>query len=117
MCIKIKSCQGTIEYDVQEPLEHQLSNDCQVIIDYKASKDDDEIGTFVKEMSRLSKSGFSKYIDIKFSHNNQIIGAKAKKQVDKLTKDLKLNEAIKLLVTLQKKANDTLVELSDICRK
>lgn len=116
MCVKIIAAAGTItKYDSKKPLEDQVKSDCQVVVNYE-SKDPD-IEAFLDEMERLCKNGISTNIKVDVKHGNTVKGAKAKKQVRRLMKDLNLNEAIKILTTLNHSTNKTLEELANFCLK
>lgn len=117
MCIRIKSSDSEIKYDSSIPLEDQIAGSKEVVIKYDPK--DPDIDRFICEMERVCSNGISIGADLKVDviHNDCIFGLKAKKQVKRLTKDLNLNEAIKLLTNLQSKTDKALGELSNFCRK
>lgn len=115
MCIRIVHENEEVKYDSSKPLEQQLHGSKSVIITYE-SKDSD-INTFVDEVERLCRTGICINTDIKVIHNNHLKGIKAKKLMKRLTKDLDLNEAIKILVTMQSEMNKKLEMLSSFCTK
>lgn len=113
MCVKIIGLNSENKYNSKIPLEEQLYNYSKVVIKYE-SKDPD-IDKFLNEMERCCKTGISLNINVDVIHENNIKGAKAKRQVKRLLKDLNVNEAIKLLVDIQYKTNKTLEEMSNFC--
>jgi hypothetical protein len=115
MCVRLIDDGMVCNYDSSRPLEEQIGNDTQVVINYEPK--DPDINTFLVEMERLCKSGISANVKVEIQHNNAIKGIKAKKQLKRLKKDLDLNQAIKLLVNLQRKTDITLEELSNFCRE
>jgi hypothetical protein len=116
MCIKIKGLDSEVQYDVARPLEEQLDNASEVTINYNPT-DTESLDKFICEVERMRDHGISADIKVDVIHNDFLKGIKAKKQMSRLNKDLGLNEAIKLLVTLQTKTDKVLAELSDFCKK
>lgn len=115
MCIRIIHKDAEFKYNSKKPLEQQLYGSEQVVIRYEPK--DRDIDIFVGEVERLCKTGVCINANIKVLHNNHLKGAKAKKLMDRLSKDLNLNEAIKILVTMQSETNRKLEELSTFCSK
>jgi hypothetical protein len=115
MCIKILNCNSEIKYDSSVPLENQLKNSEKVVINFDPK--DPDMDVFLGEMERLVKTGISCNVSLDVKHNNYVGGAKAKKQIKRLRKDLDLNEAIKLLVTIQSELDKKLENISTICQK
>lgn len=113
MCVKIVNSISETKYDSKKPLEQQVSNNDRVVIKYE-SKDPD-IDKFLDEMERCCKTGICLNIDVDMSHENNLKGMRAKRQAKRLVKDLNLNEAIKLLVSMHSQADRTLKEMSDFC--
>ena len=111
MCIKIDQ----LKYDTKRPLEEQLKNSEKVVINYDPK--DPDMDHFLGEMERLVKTGISCNVSLDIAHNNFLNGARAKKQVKRLKKDLDLNEAIKLLVTLHSELDKKLGNMSAFCRE
>lgn len=115
MCVRIIGNGVEYKYDSSRPLEEQVCENKQVIIRYE-SKDPD-IESFIGEMERLCKNGISTNVKVEIQHGNNIKGIRAKKRLKRLTKDLDLNEAIKILVNLQRKTDIALEKLSNFCRE
>ncbi len=115
MCVKIINPDSEVKYNSAIPLEEQIKASKRVRITYE--KKDPDIDKFLCEMERLCRNGTSIYLDVEVLHNNQIKGARANKQMKRLMKDLNVNEAIKLLVKLQRVTDITLGELADYCQK
>jgi len=113
MCIRIIHENEEVKYDSSRPLEEQLLGSKSIIVTYD-SKDSD-IDVFVGEVERLCKTGVCLDTNVKVIHNNHLKGAKAKKLMERLSKDLELNEAIKILVTMQSEMNKKLEKLSSFC--
>lgn len=115
MCIRIIGQNTEAKYDSKRPLEEQLCGSEQIVIRYEPK--DADIPKFVDEVERLCKTGISFNTNVNVVHNNHLKGAKAKKIMNKLMKDLNLNEAIKILVSLQSETDKTLESLSNFCQK
>jgi hypothetical protein len=111
MCIKIDQ----LKYDTKRPLEDQLRNSEKVVINYDPK--DPDMDHFLGEMERLVKTGISCNVSLDIAHNNFLKGAKAKKQIKRLKKDLDLNEAIKLLVNIHSELDKQLEKISSLCRE
>ena len=115
MCIKILNCNSSLSYDSSKPLEDQLKNADEVVIKYDPK--DPDMDRFIEEMERLAKTGISCNVSLDVAHNNNIKGAKAKKQIKRLRKDLDLNEAIKILVNIHSELDKQLEAISLFCHK
>lgn len=115
MCIRIIKPGEEFQYDSTKSLEEQLCGSQHVVINYEPKNND--IDRFSDELEKLCKRGTSINVSVDVVHNNHIKGAKAKKRVGRLMNDLNLNEAVKLLVTLQSKVDRKLEELADFCHK
>lgn len=113
MCIKIVTSTEEISYDMERPLEDQIRGSRRIVVNYEPF--DPTIDKFLDEVERLCKNGVTANLNIKFNHNNNLIGAKIGKEMTKLSKDLDINEVIKLMVTAQAEADKKLEELSSIC--
>lgn len=115
MCIRIIHKDAEVKYNSKKPLEQQLYGSEQVVIKYEPK--DRDIDIFVGEVERLCKTGICINTNIKVLHNDNLKGAKAKKLMGRLSKDLNLNEAIKILVTMQSETNKKLEALSTFCNR
>lgn len=115
MCVRILGTNSNIKYDSSVPLEEQIKNSEKVVITYEPK--DTDITKFIDEVERLCKQGISADIAIEVLHNNHLNGAKAKKQMKRLMKDLELNKAVKLLVKMQSNMDNSLEELSNFCKR
>ena len=113
MCIKIVRSKEEFSYDMSQPLESQIRGSERIVVDYEPS--DPAIDKFLDEVERLCKNGITANLNIKFNHNNNLAGAKLKKEMVRLSKDLDINEVIKLMVTAQSEIDRKLEELSSIC--
>lgn len=113
MCIKILKSEEEVSYDANRPLEDQIKGSKQIVVNYEPC--DPSIDTFLDEVERLCKNGITASLNIKFNHNNHLNGAKMGKEMAKLSKDLDLNEVIKLMVTAQADVDKKLGEMSGIC--
>ena len=115
MCIKIIKDDLEIKYNPEIPIEQQLKGSEEIYIKYDSS--DKTIGRFLSEMEKICAMGLNLDVKINFTNNDSIQGAKTKRKIKKIKKDLNLNEAIKILAILQSKTDETLKELSNFCRK
>jgi hypothetical protein len=114
MCIRIVGLDSDKKYDSNKPLEEQIAGSQEVIINYDPK--DKDIDCFISEMERMCSQGISANIKVDVNHADVLNGMRAKKQVQRLHKDLDLNEAIKCLTNLQSKTDKVLTELSNFCR-
>jgi len=103
------------KYDVKRPLLEQIAHAKKVVIDYQPN--DPDINTFVREMDSLCKRGVGKQFHVEIAHNNHMKGIKTKKQLTRLVREIQVNEAIKLLVTLQHHTENALEELVNFCKR
>lgn len=115
MCVTLLGPSVDRKYDSSIPLEIQLEGCQQVTINYEPK--DSSITSFMGELERLCKTGVSCNVNFEVLHNDNLSGARVKKQVHNFNNDLKLNEAIKILVDMQYKADKTLRELSLFCKR
>lgn len=113
MCIKIIKSKQEYSYNMEIPLEEQLKGSKQIVVNYDPQ--DPSVEKFLNEVERLCKHGITANLNIKFNHNNHILGARTRKEITKLVKELDLNEVIKLMVTMQSETDKKLEELSIYC--
>lgn len=113
MCIKILRSKEEFSYDSEKPLEEQIKGSRQIIVNYEPF--DPSIDKFLDEVERLCKNGITANLNIKFNHNNNLKGIKIRKEMLKLSRDLDINEIIKIMVIAQAEADKKLEELSGIC--
>ena len=113
MCITIVTAKKEVLYNTERPLEEQLKGSKKVVIDYDPS--DTTLDTFLNEVEKLCKNGTSAKLNISFNHNNHLTGAKRKKEATKLSKDLDINEIIKLMVLAHSSVDKKLEELANYC--
>ncbi len=113
MCIKIVRLKEEVSYDMSVPLEEQLRGSKQVIINYEPK--DPSIDRFLDEMERLCKKGISASVNIKFNHNNNLLGAKIRNKISKLSEDLDINELIKIITITQAETDKKLEEITKLC--
>lgn len=115
MCIKIVKSKEEFSYDVEKPLEEQIKGSKQVIINYDPA--DDSIDKFLTEIERLCKNGISAKLNIRFNHNNNLNGVKVRNEMIKLSKDLDINEVIKLMTLGYAEADKKLEEIVNCCNE
>jgi hypothetical protein len=115
MCIKIFNSTNESEYDTDRPLEEQVGESDRIVIDY--SPEDSSIEKFVGEVERICRNGVSCNLNIEVLTNNILKGAKVKRQTRALEFDLKLNDLIKLMATVQSHTDKKLEEMSELCLK
>jgi hypothetical protein len=94
MCVKIITANEEISYDAEQPLETQLKDTSQIVINYEPT--DPAIGKLLKEIERCTNSGVSLDLNLKVMHQDYIEGARVKKQAQKFAMDASVNELIKL---------------------
>jgi len=115
MCIKIVRSHDQFEFDPSEPLEYQIKGAKQVVIDY--SPDDSRIQSFMDQMDRIVKSGIGCQMNIEVNSNNSLQCYRFERQIEEASKDLNLNEAIKVLTLCHQEADRKLSEMKQICFK
>jgi len=115
MCVKIFSDKSETEYDASRPLEDQIGGSNKIVIDYRP--EDSSIEKFVDEVERICKNGISCNLNIEVMTNNILRGAKIKRKAKELVFDLKLNDLIKLMSTVQSVTDKKLEEMSQLCLK
>jgi len=115
MCVRIIHENEEVKYDSSKPLEDQLCGSKSIVVTY--DNKDNDIPRFVDEIERLCKTGIKIDARVKVIHNDNLQGVKAKKLMKRLIKDLKLNEAIKILVTMESEMDKKLEVLSNFCAR
>ena len=115
MCIKILNSQSSLKYDSSKSLEEQLKDAQEVVIDYDPK--DPDMDRFLEEMEKLAQTGINCGVSLELIHNNFIKGIKARKQINRIRKDLDVNEAIKFLVNIHSEFDKQLEAISVFCRK
>jgi len=114
MCIKIFKSDQPISYDMSRPLEEQIQGSKKIVVDYDPK--DESVDKFLDEVERLCKHGISASLNIKFNHNNNLSGARIRKQLDQLSEDLDVNELIKMLSLTYADVDKKLEELHKYCK-
>jgi len=115
MPIRIITAESEVKYNASVPLENQINGGERIIVRYE--KKNPDIGKFVREIERLSRNGISANISVEVLHSDDLQGAKTKKLVKKLVKDLDINEVIKLLTNFHHTSDKRLGELAIYCQK
>lgn len=115
MCITIFTLNDHKPYDMGRPLEEQLKDCKEITIDFKPH--DPSVEKFLDEIERFASNGIAYKLNIKVIHNNEILGAKIKRQVKKVESDLTVNELIKLMALTYDIADRKLEELSNCMGK
>lgn len=113
MCVTIITSDHQEIYNINKPLEEQIFNNSQITVEYES--DDQSIPLFMQELSNLVKKGANPQFDIKVLHNNNIFGARVKKEVKKLKNDININELIKIFTLAHKSINDKLEQIAEDC--
>lgn len=113
MCVKLIKAKQEIPYDMGVPLEDQIKGCSKVIVDFRPN--DPQLEKFMDEIERFAETGLSFKFNVQVIHNAQILGAKIKKQVKKVQKDLSVNELIKLMALAFDNSDRKLSEISEMC--
>ena len=113
MCVKIIKSKKEIPYDTNVPLEDQIVGCTKVLVDFKPN--DPQLEKFMDEIERFAETGLNFKVNVQVIHNAQILGAKIKKQVKKVQKDLSVNEIIKLFALTFDNSDRKLEEISNMC--
>lgn len=114
MCVKIVNSQhDEVPYDTSRPLEDQIQDAEQIVVNYQPS--DSSVGKFLQEIERVIKTGVETKLSIKVIHNDNIFGFKLKKKMNQMTNDIRLNEIIKLMVLTHSNIDRKLEDLAKQC--
>lgn len=113
MCVKIINASHETKYDASRPLEDQIKNAQQIIVNYEPK--DASIDLFLKEIERFIKTGIETNLNIKVIHNNHIFGYKLKNKMKRATNDISLNEIIKLMVLKHSNIDKKLEDMVNVC--
>ena len=114
MCIKIIKSETSFEFDPNQPLECQLVDAKEVVVDFHP-EDKEQIENFVDQVEQIVKNGIGWPVDIKVNPNNTLKGLRLERLMKVMTQDLHLNAAIKNLVKMHCTADRKLSELSGLC--
>ena len=118
MCIKIIGSEQSLEFNPSEPLEQQVTNAKEVVVNYDPEDPMiDNIKLFVNQMERLCKNGISCTVDIKVNSNNHLNGIRLERQIEKLKNKLDVNELVKKVSSFHYDAEHGLCELSEMCKE
>ena len=116
MCIKIICTDHEHEFNPFEPLEHQVVNAKEVVVNYDpADPTLNNIAMFVDQMERMYRKGISCTVDIRVNSNNNLNGIKLERKIGNLKAALDTNEAIKLLTKLHADTDRRLLEIAGMC--
>lgn len=113
MCVKFRKAEFETLYDVDQPLDLQMQGANEIVVEYRPR--DASVVKFVKEMEKMSREGLEEYPLITVNHNNDIAGARIKKKVEKISKDITLNKLMKLIAISHYEANRRLEEMVTMC--
>jgi len=111
MCVKIFTSNEELSYDMDAPLEPQLKDATQVVINYEP--EDPAIGKFFKEIERCSVEGIQIDVNLKVMHNDHIEGARAQKKATRLSEALDVNSLIKMLTLSYANADKKLEDIDN----
>ena len=115
MCIKIIRTQESQEFNPFEPLEYQVTDAKEVVVNYDPQDPTvDNIGLFVDQMERLCRNGISCNVDIKVNANNHLDGIKIERRIDNLKRKLDINEVVKGLTTYQAIADRKMAKILEL---
>jgi hypothetical protein len=101
------------DYDMSQPIEQQLKGSSEVLVNYV--EEDEVVHHFLDEVERLSQSAFGYGMKIKVFHNDSINGAKAKKLMSEVSKNLSVNDIIQMMTNIHKETDDKLTEIAKMC--
>jgi hypothetical protein len=113
MCVKIIANSNVKELSISKPIEEQIAGAQEILVSYDPI--DPKINFFVGEMERLCKNGVSCKLDIKINSNNYVGGMKLQKTLNKIKKNLEINELVKDISKLHSETDKKLSEISQIC--
>ena len=113
MCIRIVRHKEESSYDPTIPLEQQVRGAKHVVVDYDPN--DSHMKGFMDEIERIVKNGISCQMNIKVNAKNTLDGFRFERRINKITKDLDINEVIKSLVMIHAQTDDKLKEISEMC--
>lgn len=113
MSVKIFYSEKIATYNPEQPLQAQLKGCKKVVINYEPK--DHSIAKFVDEIERLCDRGNSTSLNIDIVHNNNIMGAKLKKRLEKAETDIHVNQLITLLVVGHSETDKKLEQMVKLC--
>lgn len=114
MCIKIVNSYEEIPYNINIPLEKQLRQSDQIIVNYEPF--DKSISPFLADVERIVNTGIDTKLNIRVVHNDDIFGFKMNQKMKKATNDMAVNEIIKLMALTQCVTDKKLEELAKECK-
>lgn len=112
MCVKLVSASDVREYDVDRPLEEQIKDCERIVVNYQPF--DTQVDRLLQEMQRFALTGISTNVKIQVIHNDNLLGYKTKKKLQKASNDITLNEIIKLMVLSHAALDKKLEEISNV---
>ena len=113
MCVKIVTAEEDHAFDVSRPLEEQVIGCKQIIVNFVPH--DPQVEKFLDEIERFTKTGVVCNLNIKVIHNNEILGAKAKRQTNQFKEDMSLNELVKMMALTYDRTDRALEEIFNMC--
>lgn len=109
MCVKLVSQSEERAYDIDKPLEEQIKDCQQIVVNYQPF--DKSVEKLCQEMQRFAKMGIDTKVSIKVVHNDNVVGFRVKKKLERASSDITLNEIIKLMVLSHHETDKKLEEL------
>lgn len=115
MCVKLVSASDVREYDVDRPLEEQIKDCERIVVNYQPF--DTQVDRLLQEMQRFALTGISTNVKIQVIHNDNLLGYKTKKKLQKASNDIDINEIAKLLVLYHHIADKSLESISELLKE
>jgi len=96
MCVKFEYMNNTVrEYNEREPLKEQVNGLKSIQVNYRNTKDTEEVSTLISQMIELLKLKVLSPFDVKFDCNDAISGARLASQLKKIEKSNKKAYVVK----------------------
>lgn len=108
MCVEIVKPEETISYKLELPLEEQICNCSEVLIDCDSNCD--KVHKFLDEVEKACQCGKNLAFTIKLENSSDL---QLFRKTKRLNKEIAINDIISKVSLLYKKADDKLKEISD----
>jgi cell fate (sporulation/competence/biofilm development) regulator YlbF (YheA/YmcA/DUF963 family) len=114
MCIKIIHADWQKEFDPSFPMEMQLLDANQILVNYDPSESF-KLDSFVNEIERMVKTGVSLSADIEVNTSNTMDGMRLKRKIESLKNKIEVNEVIKGLCRFHFELDSKLNQIKEVC--
>jgi hypothetical protein len=113
VCIKIIRSETVQEFDMSEPLDQQIDGAQEIVVSYDPL--DPKIDSFVGQIELMVANGVGCKAEIRVDPRNCLKGLQLERRLEKLKKNLDVNEIIKGVCHLAADTDRRLHEISKMC--